>query len=224
MVAFVSCFHGRHNVSAVFLQHCAEIGITGTMFAAVTEGDAGNIELLRRYGIRYVEHENMPLGAKHNAALRLAIEAGGWSHVMVLPSDDLVSREWVEACAEHEYGTAPSAAMIDPDGMRAKLLVAKPGGRMKFGACRVFSRKVVDALGGAIWHDHHRRGLDRSSDARIRAAGFALTVGNVRGPAFVDVKGPESLWGYGTWDGDAITVDDALWMCSDGVKASLVRC
>ncbi len=77
---------------------------------------------------------------------------------------------------------------------------------------------------GAIWHDHHRRGLDRSSDARIRAAGFALTVGAVRGPAFVDVKGPESLWGYGTWDGDAISVQDALWMCSDGVKASLVRC
>ncbi len=192
------------------------------MFAAVTEGDAGNIELLRRYGIRHVEHENMPLGAKHNAALRLAIGAGGWSHVMVLPSDDLVSREWVEACAEHEYGTAPSAAMLDPAGMQAKLLHARPGGRMKFGACRVFGRAVVDALGGKLWADHHQRGLDASSDARIRAAGFKLEVGKVRGPAFVDVKGPESLWGYGTWDGEAISVNDALWMCSESVSGQLI--
>jgi len=223
MVCFVSCFHGRADVSAVFLQHCAEIGITGRMFAAVTIGDSANIDLLARYGVWYIERENLPLGAKHNAALRLAIEEGGdWSHVMVLPSDDLVSAGWVDACREHQYGTPLSCAVLCPATGRAKLLVTRPGGRMRFGACRVFGRDVVDRLGGKLWADHHQRGLDGASDARVRAAGFALEGAGVRGPAFVDIKGPESLWGFDVWTGDAITVDEALWMCSDSVKAALL--
>lgn len=191
------------------------------MFAAVTRGDAPNIDLLRRYGVEHVERDNLPLGAKHNAALRLAIERGGdWSHAMILPSDDLVSAQWVEACAVHQYGTVPSAAMLDVGSGAAKVLVA--GGRMRFGACRVFGRAVVDALGGRLWHDHNNKGLDAVTDARVRASGFTLEVGKVRGPGFVDLKTPESLWGYGTWTGEAVTTDDALWMCSDAVKASVM--
>ena len=206
----------------MFLAHCADIGIVGDVFAAVTRGDEANIALLRRYGVHFVEADNEPLGAKHNAALRLAMASTvGFTHFMVLPSDDLVSSEWANTCGRYTYATVPSCAIVEPSTGRAKVLHARAGGRMKFGACRVFAREVVEALGGKLWEDKRVKALDMCSDGRVRAAGYRMEVAEVRGPAFVDVKTEESLWDYDTWTGDGIAMEDALWMCGDAVKASV---
>ena len=222
--AYVSCFHGRHRVSEVFLAHCADIGIIGDVFAAVTRGDTANLALLQRYGVHFVEADNEPLGAKHNAALRLALSSTiGFTHFMVLPSDDLVSSEWANKCSAYTYATVPSCAIVEPVTGRAKLLHGSVGGRMKFGACRVFAREVVEGLGGKLWEDRRVKALDSCSDGRVRAAGYSMQMADVKGPAFVDIKTPESLWDYDTWTGDGLTMDAALWMCGDKVTAS-VRC
>lgn len=199
--------------------HCEDIGILGDISAAVTIGDAENIELLRRYGVRYIECDNQPLGRKHLLALDEAAKRGH-SGFMVLPSDDLVSREWVDAAPSFEYGTPPSCALVDPFRRWAKVLKARPGGRMKFGACRVFSRAVVEAVGG-LWSDGLNKSLDADSDGRIRASGYELKIANIRGPSFVDIKTPESLWGFDVWTGEGIAMDEVLWMCSPRVRVAL---
>lgn len=222
MLAFVSCFHGRPDVSRVFLRHCSKLGILDRLFAAVTIGDADNVRLLTDNGVRFVEVENHPLGAKHNRAMRIAVQDDRFTHFMILPSDDLVSREWVDAACGYTYATAPSCAIVEPSTGMAKVLTARPGYVKSFGACRVLSREVVERLEGKVWNDHNNRGLDGASDARIRSVGFTLETAKVRGPAFADIKGPGSMWGFGTWTGDAVTMDEALWMCSDVVKAEVL--
>ena len=203
-------------MTAIFLRHCKDIGIVGFLSGAVTRGDTANVELLQEYGVRYVETDNDPLGAKHNAALELA---GVADRYMVLPSDDLVSREWVDACTGYIYGGVRRCALVEMGG-GAKVLTNKAGVPAKFGACRVFSREVVEACGGRLWTDSVKRGLDRDSHARVSAAGYVMGVWECERPAFVDVKGPGSLWGFDVWTGDAISPTDALWMCSlDTIKS-----
>lgn len=190
----------------------------------VTIGDVENIALLKQFSVNYIERPNEPLGAKHNAGLAAAVVGmDDATHFMVLPSDDLISPEWKDACVGYDYATVPSCAVLDPVNRQAKVLLARPGGRMKFGACRVFSRKVVEAVGGSLWGDHRVRALDMNSDGKVRAAGFELKVANVRGPAFVDIKTQESLWGFDTWSGDPISFEDALWMCSERVTSMLAQ-
>lgn len=185
----------------------------------VTIGDEVNIALLKQFGVNYIECPNQPLGAKHNAGLAAAlIREDDATHFMVLPSDDLISPEWKDACTGYHYATVPSMAVLDPVKRQAKVLLARPGGRMKFGACRVFSREVVSRV-GMLWDDHRMRALDMNSDGRVRAAGFELKVAKIRGPSFVDIKTQESLWGFDTWSGDPIIFEEALWMCSDRVRS-----
>lgn len=221
MVSYISCFHGRPRVSEVFLSHCSDLGILDRISAVVTIGDSENIALLQQFEVNYIECPNEPLGAKHNAGLAAAlVREDGATHFMVLPSDDLISPEWKDACTGYDYATVPSCVVLDPVKRQAKVLLARPGGRMKFGACRVFSRKVIDRV-GMLWTDHRVRALDMNSDGKVRAAGFELKVAKIRGPSFVDIKTHESLWGFDTWSGDPIIYEDALWMCSSSVVGKI---
>ena len=188
-----------------------ELGQLDRIAAAVTEGDADNIALLQKYGVRYVETPNQPLGRKHNAALELAGDAPRY---MVLPSDDLISAEWVSVfdSTTHDYVSPDRCALVDLPTMRAKLLTNKPNGRRKFGAGRIFSRAVVNALGGAVWTDDKASGLDTDSHGRIVAAGFSSVVHQCERVPITDLKTPENLWGFDVWTGDHISVEDALHM------------
>lgn len=190
-----------------------DLGQLDRIAAAVTEGDADNIALLQRFGVRYVETANQPLGRKHNAALELAGDAARY---MVLPSDDLISAEWVRVfdTTVHDYVSPDRCALVELSTMRAKVLTNKPNGRRKFGAGRIFSRAVVDALGGAVWSDDRASGLDTDSHARIVAIGFSSVVHQCERIPITDLKTPENLWGFDVWTGDRCTVDDALHMVS----------
>ena len=188
-----------------------DLGLLDRIAAAVTEGDALNIALLQDYGVRYIEHTNQPIGAKFNAALHLAGEAPAY---MVLPSDDLISEEWraVYLGATADYIAPDSCALFDTVTGRAKVLRWRGRGTLNFGAGRIFSRRVVEALGGKVWSDGRTSGLDSDSHGRMYAAGFAHVVHRCEKIPITDLKSEGNIWRYETWKGEDITPAEALHM------------
>lgn len=91
-MVILTCFHGRPKVSEAWLAHTTAFG---DVIAAVSEGDAANIALCERYNVRFMEFPNDPLGAKWNAAMWLVPPD---ERIMVLGSDDFISREWWDMC------------------------------------------------------------------------------------------------------------------------------
>jgi hypothetical protein len=190
------------------------LGCVGDVFAAVTAGDQLNIDLLEQYGVRYVQVPNFPVSAKFNAALGICVEQ---ERFMVLPSDDLISKEWVEFFREGscEYATPSHCALVDVINSRSKVLTNRPTGTMSFGAGRIFSRAVVDALGGQVWSNDKNAGLDTDSHGRIVGAGFESVVHTCEKVPICDLKTDENIWAYSVWKGKDIPMNDALHMLTD---------
>ena len=221
---FISCFHGRPHVSSVFLDHCSKLGILGEIAAAVTIGDEANISLLDERGVRYVEMLNMPLGAKHNAALSLAIAMGG-ERFMVLPSDDIISEEWlgVFRSSDDAYASPDRCAVVEVATGSAKVITNRPFGNRNFGAGRFFTMAVVEALGGKVWSDHKPDGLDTGSHGRIFAAGFHGVVKVTERIPICDLKTGDNIWPYSQWKGTPVGLDEALHMAPWVMQALSVK-
>lgn len=187
------------------------LGCVGEVFAAVTAGDQLNIDLLDQYGVRYVQVPNFPVSAKFNAALELA---GAADRHMVLPSDDFISAEWLAAFrgSSGDYVAPDRCALVDVVSGRSKVLTNKPTGTMSFGAGRIFSRAVVDALGGQVWSNDRNAGLDTDSHGRIVGAGFECVVHTCEKVPICDLKTGENIWAYSVWKGKDIPMNEALHM------------
>ena len=199
------------------------LGCIGEVCAAVTAGDQLNIDLLDQHGVRYVQVPNFPVSAKFNAALDLATEEGRF---MVLPSDDFISGEWLSVCRdlEGDYIAPDRCALVDVSTGRSKLLTNKPTGAMSFGAGRIFSRAVVDALDGQVWSADRNAGLDTDSHGRILGAGFECVVHPCEKVPICDLKTGENIWAYGVWKGKDIPMNEALHMLTDDVRTGLGKC
>ena len=187
------------------------LGCVGEVFAAVTTGDQLNIDLLDQYGIRYVQVPNFPVSAKFNAALTLA---GSRDRYMVLPSDDFASQEWVECFRDVrcDYMAPDRCALVDVISGCSKVLTNRATGTMSFGAGRIFSRAVVDALGGQVWSNDKNAGLDTDSHGRIVGAGFECVVHPCEKVPICDLKTGENIWAYSVWKGKDIPMSEALHM------------
>lgn len=188
------------------------LGCIGEVFAAVTAGDQLNINLLDQYGVRYVQVPNFPVSAKFNAAFGLAKPNVG--RYMVLPSDDIVSPEWVRVLVEgqHDYTAPDRCALVDVISGQSKVLTNRATGTMSFGAGRIFSRAVVDALGGQVWSNDRNAGLDTDSHGRIVGAGFESVVHTCEKVPICDLKTGENIWAYNVWKGKDIPLEEATHM------------
>lgn len=207
-------------MSKVFLQHAAKLGIIADIAAAVTIGDEANIAMLNEHGVRFVEVPNMPLGAKHNAALSLSMAMGG-QRFMVLPSDDLISAEWLAVFkgSDEPYVSPDRCAIVDVPTGAAKVITNRPSGNRNFGAGRFFGIEVVHALGCKVWDDDRVSGLDTNSHGRIVMAGFPGRVHRCDAVPICDLKTGNNIWPFGQWKGDAIGIDEALGMCDAETRA-----
>lgn len=218
-------FHERAALSALWVEHTTSLGLE--VFASVTTGDQANIDLLE--GVTYVQAPNTPLGAKHNAALALVPQ--GVDAVMILPSDDFVHPDYVahvtralEAGADYLF--PQTCGMVEVATGKACILRQEATeGALRFGAGRVMSRKVLDAV-GPFWTESKARGLDTDSHARIRAHGFSPVFVDLGAdvPCLTDVKSGVNLWPYHTWArrGRAVSAEGVLCMCSPQVHAGVM--
>jgi hypothetical protein len=218
-----TAFHGRPKVSELFLRHTAPIL---PIYAACSEGDHANIELCERYGVTFCVVPNEPLGAKWNSALGLVPNGEA---VMILGSDDFVSREWVELASlaierGHHYISPSRIAMFDAATRRAMMLERNPSGAQTFGAGRVLSAEVLAKV-RPMWDDGIDRAMDTNAHGKVVGHGFNRhTIDPMRVPVMA-LKSGENIWTYDrwAWRGRMCSQIDALSMLSDDLVSDLIN-
>ena len=219
-LAAVSAMHGRHAISAAWIDHTKSLGFDD-ICVAVSEDDEMSICLCDVMGIRHAIMPNDPLGEKFNAALSMTFA----DRIMILPSDDFASKQWVHAARTHEadYLYPHCCGTVCAQTGQAYVIEKLSFGTMRYGAGRVVSRKILDKLGGKLWPDNLGRGLDGASHQRITRAGFPITVVKTEGIPITDVKTPENLWPFATWKGSGreIKKEEALHMVNFDVYSQL---
>ncbi len=204
MLIAISAMHGRHEVSRAWAEHTASLGFKD-VFVCVSEGDQESFDICQAYGFTICWRPNNPLSDKFNGALAYAFNMTNAARFMVLPSDDFVSREWVEAArnSTEDYIIPHTCAILDAYSQacyKIAKLSLNPGGTMRFGAGRVVSRKVVEACEGQLWPSELNKGLDSASHARISKSGFTVKVVETEGIPITDLKTEENLWPFRTWE------------------------
>lgn len=232
MLVAISAVHGRHALTRAWAEHTASVGfsavvvcITGDEERLTTQGiQADTLACLYAHEFEVVVRPNDPLSGKFNAALEAALRIGA-TRIMILPSDDFVSAQWVMAARESEedYMYPHTLATVDSETQATYKITKLSFGTLKYGAGRVVSRKVIEKLGGRLWPENLNRGLDGASHAAITRAGFPVKVVETEGIPITDVKTKENLWPFQTWQtsGRPCTIDEALHMCSPSVRAQI---
>jgi len=198
-LAILSVFHGRPALSRIWVDHTAPLG---RIYASVTDGDAENVNILA--GHTFTEVPNEPLGRKHNAALSLV--PADADAVIILPSDDFVHPSYLFEALDLiaggvDYVFPSTCGMYDVASGQSCILHQPPSeGALRFGAGRVVSRRVLDAV-GPLWTDTKAQGLDTDSHSRIRAHGFKASFVSLGDdvPCLTDVKSGVNIWPYHTW-------------------------
>jgi len=212
-LGLVTAFHGRENLTRMWCEHTKQFGLP--IYGGITEGQylKGREKIAT---LRWMP--NNPVGAKFNAALALAM-ADGCDAVMILPSDDFISQEWVDVSIE---ALASGVLYFKP----ARIAVHQPGrgsyelrsdGRScgNYGAGRVVHRSVIEAV-GELWPGGRDQGLDSESHGRIRGAGFECTAIATKAIPLVDIKCGENIhsWDSFRGSGHRCTDEQALHMLS----------
>ena len=102
-LAILTCVHGRPHLTKAVLDWTARVAaqcpFEVALFAVGSEGDTSRA-LVESYGWNYLDHANQPLSEKFQAGLSYIGETTGVDAVMVLGSDDLVTRELLVAAVE----------------------------------------------------------------------------------------------------------------------------
>lgn len=222
MLVVVSAAHGRHDLFDLWCEHTAPM--FDAVVCAVTVGEIPLLASCERHGITGVPWRNEPLGEKFNAALYEAMKMGA-TRIVILPSDDFVSQEWVDI-ARHsiaDYIIPPSCGVYSPEANRA-IVIRKnyPAGMLTFGAGRIVSKRAIDATGD-LWPPNLNRGLDSASNTRLREAGFRPVQLPTKAIPITDVKTRENIWPMSTWEPMSIpsTPNEVLHMVSDSMRERL---
>lgn len=217
MLVAVSAAHGRPVLTALWRKHTESLGIKAVV--SYTEDDPQRpYWVCQTNGFVSIRMPNEPLAGKFNAALDHAMAMGA-TRIMILPSDDFVSMEWLNIALTHpgDYLIPSHCAIVDPKHNRAYTIHKNaPSGTLRFGAGRVVSRKAIEACGGELWPRELNRGLDTASNRRLIERGIKPTVVQTEAIPIADVKTAENIWGYNTWvfSSKDCTVDNALHMVS----------
>lgn len=216
-LGIITAFHGRHDLTAMWAEHTAQFGLP--VFVSITVDDVPNILTAEKHGFRFATMPNNPVGAKFQAALDMAL-AGGCDRVMVLPSDDFISTEWVSRALTFDasYFIPASIAIHSPASGTYAL---KTDGKSctRYGAGRVIDHSVTDRV-GALWPGGRDKSLDSESHGRIRAAGISCVAVATKRIPLTDIKTGDNIWPWRTWRGGGhkCSADQALHMLSPEMR------
>jgi hypothetical protein len=222
MLIGVSAAHGRHALTEAWIAHTLTLGFD-KVIVVVTNNDAVNFLNCARAGFYTYAAPNEPLAGKFNLGAKAAYLLGA-DKMMILPSDDFASPAWVKAAREEpgDYLVPHTCGVIDAKTQRAYKIVKNAlTGQLRFGAGRVVSRAVLEAVNCELWPAEANRGLDTGSNQRILRAGFKPKVVVTEGIPITDVKTEHNIWPFNTWSGESVTADQALHMVNDEVRNML---
>jgi len=152
-------------------------------------GSEGSVSraMAEEFGFRYIETQNQPLSAKHNAMVK-ATRSADWNYLWLLGSDSIVSpnilREiYQPALADNPrwcglrdmYFFAEGVLWYWPGYQSVRTPTHKRPRPDSLGAGRMFSRATVEIQKWELWKSHISRGLDWNCFLRLNGAGVPET-------------------------------------------------
>lgn len=181
--------------------------------AVISEPDM--ISLCNQYGIKWLMHENLPLGKKKNAGL-IAAASYDFDYLMEIGSDDLITddllTQYLDYIGKYDFFGISDAAYIESENGSCRRLTTN---KSTYGAGRMISRKVLDAMCWRLWNDNLNRGLDNDSVRSIESKGFKfyrVPAGNA--PGVIDVKSDQNIWKFNYFLGEPYNIDCILPLLS----------
>lgn len=224
MLVAISAAHGRHALTSLWAKHTATLGFDAVVVAG-TDTEVVNRQTCQTYGFHPLPIANDPLAGKFNAAMERALDLGA-TRIMILPSDDFVSQEWVDAARASidDYIIPQSCGVYSPATEQAYVIHKFSAGTLRFGAGRVVSRKAVEKC-GELWTPTINRGLDTASHRRLLDNGFTHKIVTTSSIPITDVKTAENIWPASAWSMGSkdITPNEALHMVSPDIREQLKK-
>ena len=159
-VGVLMAVQGRIELAAASIKHTVKTIKTATglkevpLFVAYSDEEDGSY--LKAQGIEessLVQVENDPLSAKNNAMLNLAMKAKGWTHLLLMGSDNFLTPSYISDLQEASkegfdvIGT-PSLAVVRPNSKKAVHHDYSLASGRIMGAGRLFSRKFLERCKG----------------------------------------------------------------------------
>jgi hypothetical protein len=196
----------RPEVFKIFGQHYKDLGID--VIVSGSEGKESE-KLAKKYGFHYIEIENQPLATKMNATTLKAKELG-YTHVICVGSDDLLSKELIDEYLKlmrkgYDYIGVTDFYFYEMESGKA----AYWGGYRErhrlghtAGAGRVISRTLLDEWDWKPWDDKDSKYLDNSMQTKLRSSLHPKTTFSLKekGLLAVDIKSQVNMTPFELWD------------------------
>lgn len=153
------------------------------------------IPLCDRFHVKYIMHENFPLGLKKNAGLQEA-KKFDFDFMMEIGSDDLILDDLFESYkkffVKYDFFGINDAAYINAENLDCCRLQSPA----VFGAGRVISRKALELVNFNIW-SKQQKGMDKVGINVLYAAGVKYwQIPPIDYPLVVDIKSPVNIWPF----------------------------
>lgn len=196
----------RFEVFKAFAEHTKTLGID--VIVAGSEG-ADSENLANQYGFDYLEAPNDPLGAKINATI-LRAKQRGYTHVICVGSDDLLSKELIDeylilmrkgydfiGLSDFYFYETQSGKASYWGGYRDRTRIGKTTG-----AGRVISCNLLNKLDWKPWNDSDNKYLDSGMQSKLSALLYSKKTISLKakGLLAVDIKSSENITPFKLWD------------------------
>lgn len=184
-VIVITPFWKRPEVSKIYLENLKDVGLR--LISACTVGDDENIDLCDEYAHQsIITHQNIS-GQKWNKALQKAKELK-WEYVLILGSDDLVSKRYFEEFANAQmrnkidYIGLIDAVALDLNSKKFRLWDGYKNNRIgePIGCGRLIHRRIVEHYNYSLFPNVYKGTIDLYSHEMIRRVtkdGAFLTTG-----------------------------------------------
>lgn len=196
----------RFEVFELFAKHTKTLGID--VIIAGSEGKASK-DIVEKYGFDYIEVANSPLAAKMNATTIRAKEKG-YTHVICVGSDDLLSKELMDeylnlikkgydyiGVTDFYFYEIESGKAAYWGGYRDRQRIGHTAG-----AGRVISKTLLDEWEWKPWDNKDSKYLDNSMQNKLRSSLHPKTTFSLKekGLLAVDIKSQVNMTPFELWD------------------------
>ena len=166
-----------------------------TSFAVISEPEM--IPLCEEYGIKWVMHQNYPLGKKKNYGLK-ACSQYDFDYLMEIGSDDLITNQmlnhYLKYFDKYDFFGISDVVYVESETGECRRLSNKA---TTYGAGRIIKREILEELNWKIWSDDLNRGLDNDSIRRIESKGYKFhKTEPMEEPGLIDIKSNENIWKF----------------------------
>lgn len=176
------------------------------VFAVISENEM--IPLCDKYKVKWIMHENQPLGKKKNYGLR-QLKNFDFDYMMEIGSDDLITNElldqYLDYFGKYDFFGISDSVYIESENLACRRLVSD---KTTYGAGRCMSRKLLEDCNWTLWNDGLGRGLDNNSILNVQTLGYKYhKVKPMNCPGVIDVKSNENLWKFNYFLGEEYDIN-----------------